>query len=471
MYWKGRAVRKVKYFFISLLIGLLTWTFKNIISESFYLECWLYIFFVLLIILTWLGFTRKFFTPNLIVILIMIAYFSGQIFLYALNLRYKNFDIFLYYSKQQVSDALWYTVTFILFYLLGSLFFYKEVEKNFSSIEDKSYLIASKFVGWMLFFISMPGYLYNLFMKLYTSLIYGYGSLYDEGSSIEAFNLPILGSINFLFIPSVLLLLVVYKNHKFFKTILILLVFLIIGTFFISGLRGSALTIFIVFIYLYLQSIANVTSFKKTAIGLIGSVLLLLIPVINSIRNMPNKNLNEVLNVATESLMKENIFVMIFGELGGTMRVLLASQELVPNTYSFFLGETYFASITSFIPSSLMFGFERISLPEWLKSALNMNYGPGFSLIGESYVNFGPYGFFVALILGAFFSLLFSKRSKNSDNNVMMTAYIAMSLYFVLLVIRDQILLLIRYEVYCVILVILLIKVLRSIIKKTKSST
>lgn len=471
-------MRKVKYLTIHLLILFLIMflhlsfigtTKQGITDFDLRLQCLVYLIMVITLICIWLLYVRAIITAHIIIFSVMCMFFSGQVFLYAFDLEYIRFNVFELYTNKILSQGIWYTLYFLILYQFGTLLVYKN---NYHLLTgenikiDRSFRKSIKIVTWCLFIISAPGFLSNLIKNTIISIKYGYMDIYNNQMSNSSLE-NILASFNMFFIPSLFLLITIYrtKNQKF---IFLFLIVIIIILNFLVGTRAGALVLFLSTIYLYSESIKKFSGKSIIKIFSMGVVLISLIPIISNIRDASVKNFDLFLQAISKS-MEDNVIVHTLGELGGTMRVLLDVIILTKDNNNILNGSSYFDALTSFIPSPLMFGYERIGLGDWLQNFLNLDYGPGFTLVAESFFNFGILGLFMAILLGIVWGGVFSYNFRIKKYNFLVGPFLASTLYFILFTIRDQLMLFVRYEIYTVIIPFIIIIFVENIIKKETS--
>ena len=108
----------------------------------------------------------------------------------------------------------------------------------------------------------------------------------------------------------------------------------------------------------------------------------------------------------------------LIGELGWSMTSIGYTMNFVPSIEGFRLGSTYLYGLFTIIPN---LGFWDIhpstvnaQLGNWLQDMLNISYGPGYTMIAESYINFSWWGLGVALILGGIIGYVLSRVNRET---------------------------------------------------------
>lgn len=145
------------------------------------------------------------------------------------------------------------------------------------------------------------------------------------------------------------------------------------------------------------------------------------------------------LGVSIKGFSFFDIIFRFFSEMGFNFYSICFVLEFVPRYYPYLLGQSYYGSLVLLIPSTIDFlglrnYFESIVGEQWLYSALNgrFDFGVGFSLIGESYLNFAWFGIIIIFLYG----LLITKFLKDRSNlNLKWDKYIrvVLLLYFLTL--------------------------------------
>ena len=156
----------------------------------------------------------------------------------------------------------------------------------------------------------------------------------------------------------------------------------------------------------------------KTNLIAVILVIMIIIPIIGQTRNSGTLNMNGIMaGIAGEDSAFSLIFTTI-SNLGYSVFPTIKTMQLIPKTYPFHFGQSYLYAILGILPN--VFGGTHISvqyaaLAQWLMRALEMTYGPGYSMPAEAYYNFGWLGFLLMPILGAGISRLLDERNSKGD--------------------------------------------------------
>lgn len=108
-----------------------------------------------------------------------------------------------------------------------------------------------------------------------------------------------------------------------------------------------------------------------------------------------------------DNIFSKNVILSFFGEAGFNGSSSVWTMQLVKTgKIEHFYGLTYVGSVFGLIPSSVDFlgiaaAFSRYTqLESLLTEAYSFDFGVGFSLVAESYLNFGYFGFIAIFFEG-----------------------------------------------------------------------
>ena len=317
-------------------------------------------------------------------------------------------------SEISIIEAQKHTIYCIILFYLGWLIV-QLLKKNQNKLKANQniyndiYIYKSlRIVGVVLLAISIFPALKELILVINLGLTKGYSettTVIELRSSSDS----ILGAF---FIPSMFMLIIGNRDYiikrKFWTIIMMIysLIYMLIGD---RG-TGAPIILSIIWVYTFLFNDGYKINIKKTIIPLI--ILLLMLPVISNARLYLQNSNTTYLDVVKDVLINENIIIMAISEMGFSMFPLIKVMELMPMYIPYAYGAQYLDLITNLIPSIIYknkSGYQ--SLAEWLKRTLNMRWGPGFSLIAESYFNFGKYGMVIMLLEGILFTLILDHDS------------------------------------------------------------
>lgn len=334
-------------------------------------------------------------------------------------------------------------------------------------------LEAIKWIGILLLIFSLPGFIYdsvNAFKAVITEgyrALYGYDDIYTIRPSLIS---RIFSYTSSYFLPALICLFIAYKEKISVRTWVLLLMMIHIFNSFLIGGRGNATALILTIILLFHYCIKPIKGKKIILYGFLFYLLFSFFPIVADMRQLSNRTFMDYISVFTESFGKKNLFFEALTEIGGTMYPLVGVMMLVPDRYPFFAGKSYFFALTFIFPNLNFWDVhpaqKYVSGGPWLMEALNMSYGPGFTLIADAYRNFGWYGFLVLIGIGAFFGGLYSSvDTVTIHRRPDLICVMLIFFYSTLMSVRGDNLYIVRPLFYVVIPIYLLIHLINSYLK------
>ncbi len=414
---------------------------------------------------------RSFNSPSMYFALACLICWYGQVIIRGFNfidsglLDIDNFD-----PIKLKETCIFLSVGFFVM-LIGILIFTKE-DTVLNNHKDKSIIRNEKLhksmtlVAISMVLFSFPFYFYDLITNTISALKYGYDSLYGNVDSSAILN--IISNIKMFFWPGMIILVLSNKTNKriIITALIVALISIILNL--VCGTRSNAITISLVIIWIYLYEYGSLNLKKIILLVVVGLISLKIFSVVHDFRILENKSVSSFFDLFINS--KENYIVKVFSEFGFNIFSLYHTMDLIPSTQGFAYGYTYFAAIMAIIPKFFMFGFsftKYAALPDWLKTKLNMGYGPGFSIIAESYYNFGYFGIIVMFIIGIVIGTVFN-NTKQGDRRIIKSIIIAILLFSNIFIARDTFLMVFRKAFYTILVPYLMVKLLYFFFEKKK---
>lgn len=236
-----------------------------------------------------------------------------------------------------------------------------------------------------------------------------------NSARLEVQNSALVNLSRGMFVPAGFMSLV-YSEHRSRKRFVLSVLFLYAALTSLSGDRTEGLTLLVavfVFWYQHMGRLGSANLLKKVVAILSCIAIVLLIPAIASFRVGGVFELNGILNAVED----------VFSELGFNFYTVCFQSSLNLPTYH---GLTYLASLTSLLPSS----FDFLNLGEiahgyygemLYNQAMVVHYpwasfGLGYSLVAESFLNFGVYGFITIVLFGYIVGKLCGQDMEGSFN-------------------------------------------------------
>lgn len=389
---------------------------------------------------------------NLMFFLFFVIFNFGQSLLFifvSVNSNYRN--LIFYATNSEIIKAQFFTLICMCSFSLGLVWPYSKykldafLEKSRLIYDERKMFTSINQVGWIMFFVSMPAFLYSVILTLLVVINGGYASIYGYGltssSNVSLMYKFVLLLSNY-FLPSLICLFVSNKNKTLIRWFLNVLFVVYILYLFYIGVRMTAISVLIVFFVLHIRLIRDITNKQILFLIVLSYFFIVFINIVGEYRSLSGRNLLDYFRFLGNALMiKNNPIIILITELGWSMFPLISVMNIMPNIFSFSIGSTYLWALTSIIPN---LGFWKVHPaaiyadgPNWLMKVLNMPYGPGFSLTAEAYRNFGWLGFILLIILGSVFGKIYLHDNKK-------TALYRPDLFILMLIIFSNTLITIR---------------------------
>ncbi len=351
-------------------------------------------------IISWHKRTNNIVSPYVIFLIVLYTFSLGQALMYPIGII-TEYDLsrYLDITTRELYKAQHYTLYMLSCFHIGALLTKNEPaniqqgEKNLNQNENQ----RIKHVGWILFCISIIPYYNELISNMILSISQGYSSIYGHDVKIGVNN--IWGLIGELFIPSIVCLFIAYKNNK---TIIIALSCIIatnILAILITGGRTNAVILIALYILLFHYNIRTINK-KELILIIAGGVCLL--SILSNIRISRDDLYSRALESSPQ--ISTNSAADAVGEMGSSIFCLVKTMEYVPDHEEYRYGRSYLFAFTTLIPN---LGFWEIhparkeaNLGDWLTNLLSLNYGTGFSMCAEAYINFGKACWLFMLVFG-----------------------------------------------------------------------
>lgn len=448
------------YTIFLFLYGIYCYLSKN---ENPQLLNWLGIFVYIYAVVTWkLKYCTNLFTPYTIFFSFFFLFNYGQCLMWAFNIHVPNelgetrlWNVSFTPTKAQLQDTQWYTCLAMFLFHCGALL--NSDKKLQIGKNDKSQLCQTnmKKVAGRLLFIIVPIALYFQFRNMIIAQTFGYGALYYGAHSTQGGYMQIL---MYLFMPSLLCYLIGCgyspKSRKIVYTIFG--IYLLLGL--LSGDRGSWLCPLIALIWLHTHY-TGVSKTKMIKYGLWGLLGLYLLSAITAIRN---DGLHLSADIFINAFNPENnVLVDTCFELGGSMSVITYLLNTPNDIYPY--TNTYIVAIFGALSSRLLslFGLKQVLIADWFSQEhLGLeNWGVGFSMLGEAYVNGGFLGGLIYMtILGFLIGKVIKLISIQDAHRNPLTFFIGISSLSVLMYFpRAASYLVIKEFVYGILLISLIV--------------
>lgn len=350
---------------------------------------------------------QKLISPYLLFLLALYVFSYGQSLLYGFDIvgsrdlwEEKAIPVWLLYRSQRI------TLIFLACFQIGALLSKGNLRMTTYPLKVSDYENDRlKKAGWVLFIISVYPYYKELMTNMIISLTLGYSAVYAQESHIGLSNIS--GVISEFYLPSLICLFISYRAYKKWRISFIMLFAFSCVVLLITGGRSEAVIIGALVLILYNYLVKQFSKKNLIIIGVCVVGFLYLSAAIAANRGNQQRDLAEM----TQRDSDTNGAIEAISEMGGTMFCLIKTDQLMNEGVDYKYGSSYTLSLTSLIPN---LGFWDIhpakkgaNLSDWLTDELNLDYGTGYSMVAEAYINFGYYGAFMMMLLGYLINYFF----------------------------------------------------------------
>ena len=381
----------------------------------------------------------------------------GQAYVYLFDQNYDGFFLFSVYSLDVINNCLEYALLSFVMVLAAGFRTIKGKKLTVQSNRDSNCLSETdRLVFFTFWIISAPFYFMNIVNAVSATTRSGYGALY----TIDSY-----GILSMWFIPTSFALIIYYKN-SIIKFLFLAMLFVPIVFYLLVGTRSVPFAIILSIIWLW-HSCIKKFSRRFILFSFFGGVAcLVLMAVVGQMRTFTGNLSDYFLIFSSDSIL--GFVEDAIAEMGGSMQIWLRLQHIVPQQVPYMMGLSYLASVLSCIPSFILGGFsfaEYAHLSGWITEIENESYGLGFSLLGETYCNFGWLGVLLIFFLARFIFFMLGGCVKEGSRYSKYIGYISVSsLMFFATLARSSLYLCVRQIVYCIILPILVSELLEQFV-------
>lgn len=404
------------YIILGLLILLCAVIYWNIYSDNATMDevrdvgifC---ILGIIYIYMSWYQCSGTFINGYIIFVTAFYAFNLGQPVLQVFGYVDDYYNLLMPYNHTPLSPIEYFNSAFIglIFVIsmhIGSLIslsrirnkrYIDRTEKSISDVRGK--FLAIRQVSKWFMIISFPFWAYMTYQEISFTAVHGYGGAFY--SEVKGQTVGIVRVLGDYFEPAVLSF---YFSCEYLKrnrtlALLIILFTLIVPPLIVGG-RSQAVIAAAITLVIY--SIYHKVKWKKILIIGVGVyVILNVLFLVKKTRQRASTSLKTYIEILTD---KENSPVSAtLSEMGHSMYPLAATMDIVPQQEDYRYGTTYFWATTAIIPN--VFGDKHpaqkyANLGQWLMKKQQLDYGPGYSIAAEAYINWGYYGFVFFIVFG-----------------------------------------------------------------------
>ena len=476
-------VNRKTLIFSFALVGMLFFCIITF-NQEYWLN-WLGIIIFFYAIMTWHWEKNdKIFSLYAIFFLFMLLFNYGDCIMWALGIEQDSgltagkllvYGSNLYMSKKDLVDTKWYICLSMLAFHIGALLLVKRKSTYVDRVDgialqvnvDKNKLDRSALykAGCIVTAIVAPITIGLRMSEVIIARQYGYSALYYSDMSTQSGYVQI---IIYLFFPGLIALLIGSDfSKKVVRTVVIIFgIYMCLGI--ASGDRGNWLYSLIILIWIFNQrKPARIsTVIKLIVIGVIGIYLLQVVTLSRNYGGLSELSLESFAEVLS---LDNSPIVDAFFEMGGTMGIVTIFLKLGA-IYPY--ANTYLTAILGAVSSRFLsfLGIDFVLIGDWLSQEyFDLNYGLGFTMIAEAYVNGGYIGGLIYMcILGAIIGKLLAmcRDSWDMQNNPVKSFISISSANLLMSLSRGAVYLVVKNFVYGVVIMLLLIYLLKMVARK-----
>lgn len=430
------SIRKSKYVLIMIVILIvqLCFTIPNVTPDLIaepdttliFISRLCVISFIIEIII-WIKLTGEFFSPYMVFFLVLFAFSCGQSIGWATDMEigkdlWSRTDHGL--NRRLLTTGLCYSMMAVGCFHLGAIIKYSDSPQTEQKQVWNSEVVIKVYqrIGKLFLLLIIPAFIAKAVQDVTAVANGGYEAVYTVNSS-SSFIMRIFSILEDYYQPCMLILLIGNReDSKKRKLIVFFMIIDVVISLYIGGRSGAVMTgLGILLAYHYF-----VRPFKTRQIipGVVGGYIG--VAILNTIaltRGNSGRGITDIFLSMGDSF--SNVLGDFVGELGWTLTSVCWTMNLIPSSSPFRYGLSYLVSLIAWIPSFVFGG--KVNHPvvvwgnlgDWLAASQNMSYGPGYTTVAESYINFGWYGLIVMVFEGMILcKLLASIKRNNVENNI-----------------------------------------------------
>lgn len=405
---------------------------------------------------SWHKCTKCWFDSYIVFSISLYVFTLGHSFLDLFGAVTERFDLIRSFGIKefQYLNAEYISLVFILWFHFGAISGFRRIRKNDVVIDEVCGVKALKKVGLYGTILFLPFYLYSIIEKVQIIITYGYMGLYDEANMAFGGVGALIRLISDMYVPSIICMLVysevTKKNRAFWY--LFSFITVCVPPFFIGARTNSVIMCGIIFL---IYTLYNKISRKQVLIT--ASIVYVFLFSLVLLRNARQMQDAVELADAVEQIQgteDSNPVSSMISEMGWSMYPVVKTIEIKESPNEHFLyGSTILWGATSIFPNlfwDVHPAKANANMSEWITKKLNFTYGIGYSLVAESYVNFGVFGFVFMYFLSMLFMRLFKYSSVSNRTDVIPVVCSLIFLWFIIRIVRNNFLDTFRYLAFYV---------------------
>jgi oligosaccharide repeat unit polymerase len=294
-----------------------------------------------------------------------------------------------------------------------------------------------RLVGWGLIVVAAVPALLMLREAVATVMAHGYFALFqrEAATGFAAWPRILAGFL----MPGALFLLAGSKGRAWSLAVSGVIVLAYVATQFFLGARAPAALVLVAYVWLWDRCIRRLP--RAGLLGAGATLLFVVFPLVRLIRSVSGAHRLSLSFLSEAFLSMRSPFVAILTEMGGSMKTVAYTIQLVPHVRGYDAGLSYLYALFTIVPNffwDIHPAQARGTAADWLVRTVDPRYaalggGYGFSFIGEAYLNFGWFGAPVALaLIGFLFAklVLWADRSGDPARLALLASFMGFFLFY-----------------------------------------
>ena len=392
---------------------------SNVCVVSFLIEIFL-----------WWRMTGELFSPYMVFLLVLFIFTCGQSIGWTIGIDMGSRDLWNRIdhglNRTLLTQGLSYSMLSVSYFHLGAVVSCKTVtgKESYEKWTKEEVFSAYKLLGKIMLVICIPAFIVKTAQDVIAVAAGGYNAYYTVNSAGNSI-MSLISILTDYYQPCMLILLIAYRKEKVYRRLIVgAMLTDVVFSLYIGGRSGAVMTLLgILLAYHYFIKPFNLR--QTLVIGLGSYVGIAFLNGLATIRGLSGRGFMDLLLAMSNSF--SNVIGEFIGELGWTLTSICWTINLVSNGGAHFRhGMSYIVSLISWIPSEIFGGRANHpvviwgNLGDWLQTSLQMSYGPGYTMIAESFINFGWYGLIAMLVEGFIIAKIIAKvRRDNLQENIL----------------------------------------------------
>lgn len=378
-------------------------------------------------IYSWSKITGSALTPYIIFLIAAYTFTFGQSILFVFDKVSLDYDLTSVFTATEIMPAQYLTLLFLNFLHIGGILSCRDTNSHISIKGNRAHreeqntinqIKGIRSIGIAFICISILPYVIERITLYGIVSTMGYSGMYMQEAKIGISN--ILSILSQYFIPGVLALLLVETSKSRRITFIIILLIEACFWLYIGG-RSNAVIVLAILMMYYHICVKPIKAKQMIVIVAVAFIFISSLSVIADIRDDKSADVEDALS---EIFSGTDSFYDAISEMGGSMYPMIATMEMVPSIHDYRYGTSYLYSLSSVIPNlgfwDLHPAMKYGNLNDWLQKTMSLDYGPGYSIVAEAYINFGDFGFLIMIFLGYCFASILSIDIKDKRNPLLL---------------------------------------------------